>query len=394
MRDFLGQEANYAREYLVAAGVGLDRQELSFAADRREVLLHVDGKPAFVWPIRAATRSRALVPLLLLAHVVVCCVSFYFVQQYYGYMKGIRFDPDLIGAAIVSLLPFFALGFFLVRARRASFGYGLSFYFFSMIVGYAWLSSFSDFQYNKGVAAVSIFLSAVAFFIPAIFVMPRMPRPIELSRLDLSRLLFGILAFAGIILALSSGYHFQVVGLGEIYSHRDQIEIPGILRYGIGISTGALLPFALTLSIFQGRLFVGLLASVLLVLFYPVTLLKLALFAPAWVVFLALLSRFAEARVMVILSLLLPALAGLLVALMGLAMDVPFDGTSGIRRLFDLVNFRMLAIPAVSFDMYSDFFSRNPLTYFCQISWLKPVVSCPYAKPLSVVLNGAYGIGR
>jgi hypothetical protein len=54
----------------------------------------------------------------------------------------------------------------------------------------------------------------------------------------------------------------------------------------------------------------------------------------------------------------------------------------------------MVAIPSVAMDVYNDFFSRHELTYFCQISFLKPIVQCPYQDPVSVVMERAYKIGN
>jgi hypothetical protein len=44
--------------------------------------------------------------------------------------------------------------------------------------------------------------------------------------------------------------------------------------------------------------------------------------------------------------------------------------------------------------VYSDFFSGHQLTYFCQISVLKPFVSCPYNEYLSIVMAKAYQLGN
>jgi hypothetical protein len=59
---------------------------------------------------------------------------------------------------------------------------------------------------------------------------------------------------------------------------------------------------------------------------------------------------------------------------------------------FSVVNFRMIAIPSVAMDVYNDFFSRHDLTYFCQISVLKPLMHCPY-RDLSITMEGAYHLG-
>jgi hypothetical protein len=54
----------------------------------------------------------------------------------------------------------------------------------------------------------------------------------------------------------------------------------------------------------------------------------------------------------------------------------------------------MFAIPSNAMDFYNHFFAHHDHTYFCQISLLKGVLSCPYREPLSVVMQQAYGAGN
>jgi hypothetical protein len=54
----------------------------------------------------------------------------------------------------------------------------------------------------------------------------------------------------------------------------------------------------------------------------------------------------------------------------------------------------MIALPSSALDFYNDFFSTHDLTYFCQISFLKSFVDCPYTDPLSIVMAKAYRIGN
>jgi hypothetical protein len=61
---------------------------------------------------------------------------------------------------------------------------------------------------------------------------------------------------------------------------------------------------------------------------------------------------------------------------------------------FSMVNIRMLAVPSLAMSIYSDFFSRNELTYFCQISALKQIMHCPYQDQLSIMMSGIYGLGN
>ena len=65
-----------------------------------------------------------------------------------------------------------------------------------------------------------------------------------------------------------------------------------------------------------------------------------------------------------------------------------------IIHYFGTINFRMIAIPSVALDVYNDFFSTHDLTHFCQISFLKPFVDCPYNDPLSIVMEKAYHLGN
>ncbi len=124
--------------------------------------------------------------------------------------------------------------------------------------------------------------------------------------------------------------------------------------------------------------------SVLLLalLLYPITLSKLALFTPAWLLFMASLARIFGTKTSVILSLFLPIHAGVLLA-----------AFKAWPSYFYIVNFRMIAIPSTAMDIYNHYFSSHDLTYFCQIGILKHLVSCPYQRPLSVVMQDVYNLG-
>jgi hypothetical protein len=116
----------------------------------------------------------------------------------------------------------------------------------------------------------------------------------------------------------------------------------------------SLIPFAFACFVERRQYLLAGVCLVLLLALYPVTLSKVVLFAPLWLMFLLILSIRFEARVAVILSLLLPIGAGLL--------SLPAS-----TALFSVVNFRMIAIPSMSLDIYNNFFAHHPLTHFCQI---------------------------
>jgi hypothetical protein len=129
----------------------------------------------------------------------------------------------------------------------------------------------------------------------------------------------------------------------------------------------------------------------LLLLFYPITLSKLTLFAPLWLLFLAGFSKFLDVRTTIVLSLFLPVSAGVILASLFSANALSFEQ---IKDYFYNVNLRMIAIPSIALDVYNDFFSAHDHTYFCQLSFLKRIVDCPYDEPLSVVMSKAYGLGN
>ncbi|MET4371907.1 hypothetical protein ABIA99_004612 [Bradyrhizobium sp. LB12.1] len=60
---------------------------------------------------------------------------------------------------------------------------------------------------------------------------------------------------------------------------------------------------------------------------------------------------------------------------------------SPLGKYFDVVNIRMMATPSSALDIYNHFFASHPLTWFCQISVLKAVMSCAYQDQLSVVMQ-------
>jgi hypothetical protein len=343
-------------------------------------------------PQSIATRSRfRLGPAFLIyVHIAVCCVSLIYVADFYATLKIVMFDETRAYAAALNIAPF-ALASFLFTVSRFSFGYFAGFYFYTMILGYLWIVEFSRFNYDHALATFSAFVSALTLLVPALFITSPIKQRFVLSPAALDNLLSSILILAAAIIAVGVFYNFRLVGIGAIYNFRDMLEFPTWLGYAIGATSNALLPFAFACFIARGNRWRAAAALLLLLLFYPITLTKLTLFAPFWLLFLALLSRFFEARTSAVLSLFLPISAGVI-----LASLFKLDALSyqQIINFFGAVNFRMIAIPSSALDFYNDFFSTHNLTHFCQISFLKPFGNCPYIDPLSIVMAKAYHIGN
>lgn len=325
---------------------------------------------------------------LICLHIVVCCVSLVDVAffRFHGYFDSrtfhIFYDPARpFGAvAVVTAFAFISL-FFLVA--RFSFGYFIGFYLYTMILGYLWLNYFSDLDYDHRLTGLSAAASAIAFLLPALLITSPIRQICALSPRAFERLPGFILLLAVATMAAGAIYNFRLVALDDIYDYRDKLEFPTLVNYSIGITTSTLLPFAFACFVVR-RKFWGAGAALLLPLFfYPITLSKLVLFTPAWLVMIAFLTWIFRARTAVILSLLLPMLAGILTVLFKLW-----------PLFFYTVNFRMMTVPSNAMDIYNHYFSGHDLTHFCQIWFLKPLVTCSYQGPLSVVMENIYHLGN
>ena len=328
--------------------------------------------------------------LLLCSHIVMCCLSLFFVAAFYPGLELVMFNKAHLFPALLSVALFVAVSVLFVFSRF-SFGYFLGFYFYTMVLGYLWLVAFSRFPYDHTLAAVSAFASAVAFLVPALFITAPIKQRFVLSARGLENLLTLILALAAAIIVAGALYNFRLVGLDNIYNFRDEIQLPAWLKYAIGATSNALLPFAFACFMTRGNRWRAAGVLLLLLLFYPITLTKLAVFAPSWLLFLALLSSFSATRTSVVLSLFLPLLAGIILALPVEAGAFPYQR---IMNFFGAINFRMIAFPSAALDVYSDFFSAHERTFFCQISVLKPFVDCPYNEYLSIVMAKTYNLGN
>jgi hypothetical protein len=339
---------------------------------------------------RPLAPERLRLAFLICFHIIICCLSLaYAADMEYAVAVDpstyhLFYDRALLHGAVLAVA-IYALVLSLFTLGPFSFGYFVGFYFYTMVLGYLWLNCFTDLKYNHRLAGLSAAVSVVAFLLPALFISSPLRQLYALSAGAFDRLLTFILLLAVATLAAGAVYNFRIVAFEDIYDFRDKLEFPTILKYLFSILQSTLLPVAFAgFVIRKARWRAG--AVLLLLLFsYPITLSKIAFLAPFWLVAIALASRFLESRVTVIVSLLGPILLGLILLIL---FKMP------AALYFSTVNIRILAIPSVAMDVYNDFFSRNDLTYFCQISFLKPIMRCPYPGQLSIVMANTYGLGN
>jgi hypothetical protein len=258
-----------------------------------------------------------------------------------------------------------------------------------MFIGYLWLSFFSDYTYDRRTALLSAVASAVVFLLPALFISSPIKQIGTMSLRTFDRLLTLIFLLCLVTVAVGASYNFRIVNPGDASNLRGD-SFPTILNYLIGITSSSLLPFLFACFLTRKDLLRAGAVLILLLFYYPIAISKIAFFAPAWLVMMALFSRMAGARRAVILSMLIPALVGVVLIFLFNERAVP----SAIAiSYFKIVNLRMIAIPSIAMDVYNDFFSKNELTYFCQMRVLKSVITCPYQNQLSIVMFNNYPFG-
>lgn len=326
--------------------------------------------------------------VLTLACCAISCVSLYFAALIYPEFHIAYHSRALLGAvlavcAFAGISPLFAIA-------RFNFGYLVGFFFYIMILGYTWLNFFSDLDYNHALAGISAPTSALSFLLPALLINHPFRQVHVLSTSAVDRLLTLILLIAIATISASAQYSFKLVSIERIYEYREELAIPTALNYLNGITSSALLPFAFACFAVRRHFWRAGLVVILMLLFYPITLSKMALLAPVWLVGLSILSRIIDCRTTVVLSVLAPLSIGVMIFVLFRSGVLP-DRLS--LSYFGLVNFRMIAVPSLAMEYYNFFFAQHDLTYFCQIQLLKPFLSCPYAEPLGVVIFRYFGIG-
>jgi hypothetical protein len=335
-------------------------------------------------------RSGVQLTLLLGFHVIMCCASLTQVANFYQSPVIVAFGSARIGPAILIAAPF-ALTAILFTISRFSFGYFVGFCFYTVILGYLWLVEFSVFPYEHRWPAVSAAFSGLFFLLPALMTASPFAQTFTLSPRAFDRMLMAILLVGAVTVVTGAFSNFRLVGIGEIYAFRDSIHFSAPMGYAIGTTSNVLLPFAFAGFLMRGARWRAAAALALLLLFYPVTLTKLTLFAPFWLLFLVLLSRLVETRKAVVLSLAVPIAIGVVLGLLYKIGVLSYEMT---LPFFGALNFRMIAVPSLAIDIYNDFFATHPVTHFCQISVLKAFVACPYSEPLALLMAENYELGN
>jgi hypothetical protein len=327
-------------------------------------------------------RSLWLVPAVW-GCLIAQCVSLARISETYEYL-GIRFDLTDTGFVLRSLALLLTISL-VFAATRFSFGYLCGILVLTLVANFIWLSHDSVYLYDYDRARRLAIESLIAFLIPALTMPGYGGAPFSLTERQFRALNWTLLVLVAATLLCAAGYNFQLVNINDIYEFRNEIELPGYVAYLWNISINVILPFTFA-SFLVRRNWWGVVISLLLPIgFYPVTLSKMAFFLPPWLVAFAVVTRWLETRLAIIILLASLTLAGVVATY--------FD--SGLSsNLIAAFNFRFLAVPANSLEHYLDFFSKFEATHFCHISFLMKLMDCPYDEQLSLVMSDYYKVGN
>ena len=274
---------------------------------------------------------------------------------------------------------------------RFSFGYLVGFSFYGMITGFIWVTYFSGLEYDHARARLSAIASLLTFLLPVLFVTAPLKQGIAISSQAMNRLLIFMLGFAAVVLVWNVRYGIALVGIREAETLRAAFIRPAVLNYITGSVIGALLPFAFAHFALQRRYVLAAASIVLIASFYPVLLNKTVLVGALWLPFLFFMFQMFEPRRAAILSLLLPTA-------FCLVFHAVAPSSGPVRFLadyaFGLANVRMLAVPSIAMNYYSDFFASHSQTWFCQINLMRSLVDCPYAGQLGPSFEDSYHVGN
>jgi hypothetical protein len=267
---------------------------------------------------------------------------------------------------------------------KFSFGYFVGFYLFVMMSGYFWVNRFGTLGYDRAAGLASAAASIALFLIPALLLTIPAKRPFSLPHKALDALPVCVLVLSAFVLTGAAFDGFRFVSLAEMYRHREEISHARAVNYAIGILDGALLPFAFACALSRKRWLVLALLCGAALLLYATAFTKLSLLVPFYLIFIAALTRFFEARAAVIISLLVPIAVGLIAR----AFDSEIT-----NAVFGFLLLRLLAIPSISLEHYFVYFADHPVTHFCQITPIRRLVGCPYPE-LGVALSNWFGLGN
>lgn len=200
-----------------------------------------------------------------------------------------------------------------------------------------------------------------------------------------------------LILALGLAYcaatnRFLVVSLDKAHAAQVDVTVKGWQGYVLvgfmGSFGGLLIAFALMFR----KFYLLPLALLGYYLCYGTLSERVAVLMPLWIAYMYGMQRwfFKGSAIRYVFTVMLPfAIFLSLVFVLGLE-----DRTSTFYDIFTLANYRLYAVPAISFNVYYNFFQLNPFTYWSHIGVIANFIHYPYSQPLAAVMMEQYQLGN
>src|SRR5579864_4868483 len=188
-------------------------------------------------------REQLALGAVLFVHIAACCVSLIMVSNdnapiaFLPATYHVFFKTAQLPVALAAVAAFSLVAWLFVQARF-SFGYFVGFYLYTMVLGYLWLNSFTDLNYDHRLSGLSAATSAIVFLIHALFISTPLRQAGALPEAAFDRLLLVLLGLAAAVVIAGAFYNFRVVSIREIYRFRGTLELPTLLNYLVGITSG------------------------------------------------------------------------------------------------------------------------------------------------------------
>ena len=194
-------------------------------------------------------------------------------------------------------------------------------------------------------------------------------------------------AFVVALLVFRFSSIMSFAGIDEVYAQRAAAS-----EFGIGLLFGYLIlwttyllsPLIFALGLVEGSKSLLLLAAVMLISIYMITAAKMVFVIIGLCLSIHVFNRFDLSRRMYLLFSIpvVPIIISLL---------VDFSGDNEISSLasyiIDQIVIRGLSIQAMIFNLYVEFFSTNPLTYYSHVTGVSSILQYPYDLPVGRVIS-------
>jgi hypothetical protein len=186
--------------------------------------------------------------------------------------------------------------------------------------------------------------------------------------------------------------HFQVVSLDKAHGAQADVTVSGWQGYLLGGYMGSLGGLLIALVIMFRKYYLLPLVLVGYYCCYGTLAERNAVLMPLWIAYVYFAQRWfiRDSLIRYLLTVMAPFLFFFSLSF-SLGLE---DRMSTFYDLFTLANYRLYAIPAIGFNVYYDFFTINPFTYWSHIGFISNFVHYPYGQPLALVLANAYELGN